>query len=150
MAFGSPPRHIQQKELSDLPGDHFLALALDAVDQLDWNIGYKSETGFIAFTKTSITAFCEEIRVLISDSTIRLESECTGSQLNDWGKNKENIERLLEKVEELKEQTPPEAIARRHSELKPGLVPAEDCVLNRSSPGLLQKLTNSLDSLLRP
>jgi rhomboid protease GluP len=127
-----------------MPGEYFLALALEAVKKLDWLIGYKSETGFMAFTTTSMESWSEEIKVIAEGQTIRLTSECTGGQLIDWGKNRRNIERLLQKIEELKTGLLPEKIASLYEDLKPNLIPANECVLSIPTPTLYDKVVNSL------
>ena len=92
MAFGFSPKHIQEFILDNLSQEQFLVLAIEAVKKLGWNIGYTSETGFIAYTKFSMSSWSEEITVKIEDGNATLKSECTGSQMVDWGKNKKNIE----------------------------------------------------------
>lgn len=126
--------------------EYFLALALEAVKNLDWYIGYKSESGFMAFTKSSLDSWNEEIKVLAEGPTIRLISECTGGQLIDWGRNKQNIERLLQRIEELTSTLRPEMIATLYEDLKPNLIPAHECVLSFPTPTLYDKVMDSLFS----
>jgi len=95
MAFGLSPKYIQDLPLDNLTPEQFLVLAIEAAKKLDWNIGYTSETGFIAFTKFSMSSWSEEVKIKISGDNANLKSECTGSQMVDWGKNKENIEELI-------------------------------------------------------
>ncbi|WP_247233877.1 hypothetical protein [Telluribacter sp. SYSU D00476] len=129
-----------------MPNEYFLALALEAVKKLDWYIGYKSESGFLAFTKSSEDSWNEEIKVLAEGQSIRLISECTGGQLIDWGKNKKNIDRLLQKIEELKSKLCPEVIATLYEDLKPNLIPAHECVLSFPTPTLYDKVVESFFS----
>ncbi|HEV7348043.1 hypothetical protein [Telluribacter sp.] len=141
MAFGAPPRFTQEIHSIELPAEHFLTLAIEAIQLLDWYVGYKSESGLMAFTNASLATWSEEVTLLIEGKTIRLVSECTGSQLADWGKNKKNLARLLQKVEELRAALSPEAVALRYEALKPTLIPAQECVLHQPTPSFQETLT---------
>ncbi|WP_157493028.1 hypothetical protein [Dyadobacter tibetensis] len=56
MAFGLSLKHIEDLSLDNLTTEQFLVLAIEAAKKLDWNVGYTSETGFIAFTKFSMSS----------------------------------------------------------------------------------------------
>lgn len=134
MAFGVSPKHIQDISLDNLTTEQFLVLAIEAAKKLGWNINYTSETGFIAFTGFSLSSWSEEVQVKIDGDHANLKSECTGSQMVDWGKNKKNIERLLATFNELKASYSPEELIRKHEELKPDLVLKEQDILSNSTP----------------
>ena len=102
MAFGFSPKHVQDYQLDNLDKEHFLVFAIVAAFKLDWNVSFVSETGFIAYTKFSWSSWSEEVTVKIDNGVANIKSECTGSQLMDWGKNKKNVEALLSKLEEVK------------------------------------------------
>ena len=102
MAFGLTPRHIQDFPIENLTSEKFLIIANEATKKLDWNVGYTSETGFIAYTKFSMSSWSEEIKVKIDGSVANLKSEYTGSQMVDWGRNKENIKNFISSFNELK------------------------------------------------
>ena len=102
MAFGLSPKHIEELPFDNLTTEQFLVLAIEAAKKLEWNVGYTSETGFIAFTKFSMSSWSEEVKVKIDGNNANLKSECTGSQMVDWGKNKKNIENLVSTFNELK------------------------------------------------
>lgn len=91
MAFGLSPKYIQELSFDNLTSEQLLVLTIEAAKKLDWNVGYTSENGFIAFTKFSMSSWSEEVKVKIEGNNANLKSECTGSQMVDWGKNKENI-----------------------------------------------------------
>src|SRR5690606_30731522 len=75
---------------------------IEAALKLEWNVSFVSETGFIAYTKFSWSSWSEEVTVKVLNGVINLKSECTGSQLMDWGKNRDNVEALLGKMDEVK------------------------------------------------
>jgi len=91
MAFGLTPRFMQNFPFGDLTQEEFLVIAIETAKKLEWNVRYTSETGFIAYTKFSISSWSEELKVKIKDDVAVLKSECTNNQMADWGKNKENI-----------------------------------------------------------
>jgi len=120
MAFGFSPKHVQDYQLDNLDKEHFLVFAIEAAFKLDWNVSFVSETGFIAYTKFSWSSWSEEVTVKIDNGVANIKSECTGSQLMDWGKNKKNVEALLSKFEEIKGSLTQEEIETKLTELRQG------------------------------
>ena len=149
MAFGLSPKHIQDLPLANLTTEQFLVIAIEAVKKLDWNVGYTSETGFIAFTKFSMSSWSEEVKVKIEGGNANLKSECTGSQMVDWGKNKTNIENLVATIGELKNSFTPEELVQKYDELKPNLVSKEQDALSQPPPSTKEKIT-SVFAIFKP
>ena len=149
MAFGLSPKHIEDLPLDNLTTEQFLVLAIEAAKKLEWNVGYTSETGFIAFTKFSMSSWSEEVKVKIDGNNANLKSECTGSQIVDWGKNKKNIENLVLTFNELKNSFTPEELAQKYEELKPNLVSKEQDVLSQPPPTTKEKIT-SIFAIFKP
>ena len=149
MAFGFSPKYIQDIALENLSAEQFLVLALEAAKKLKWNVGYTSETGFVAYTKFSMTSWSEEVKVKIEGDKAILKSECTGNQLMDWGKNKGNIEALIETFQELKKSLSPEELDKKYAELKPELVSKDQDVLSQPPPATKEKITGVL-SIFKP
>jgi len=96
MAFGFSPKYIETFQVHDLTNTQLLALAIGVVEKLEWNIGAQDKTKFLAYTKFSMSSWSEEIRIEIEDKTIKIKSECTGSQILDWGKNKKNVKLFID------------------------------------------------------
>lgn len=142
MAFGLSPKYIQDLPLDNLTPEQFLALAIEAAKKLDWNVGYISETGFIAFTKFSMSSWSEEVKVKIDGNNANFKSECNGSQMVDWGKNKANIENLVATINELKTSFTSEELSQKYEELKPSLVSNEQDILSQPPPTTKEKLTS--------
>ena len=149
MAFGLSPKYIQDLSLDDLTSEQFLVLTIEAAKKLDWNVGYTSENGFIAFTKFSMSSWSEEVKIKIDGNIAKFKSECTGSQMVDWGKNKENIEKLIAKFNELKNSFTPEELAEKYEELKPSLTSKEQDVLSQPPPTTKEKIT-SVFAIFKP
>ncbi|HYG38517.1 MAG TPA: rhomboid family intramembrane serine protease [Cytophagales bacterium] len=149
MAFGLSPKHIQDLPLENLTTEQFLVIAIEAAKKLDWNVGYTSEMGFIAFTKFSMSSWSEEVKVKIEDGNANLKSECTGSQMMDWGKNKENIENLVATIGELKKSFTPEELVQKYDDLKSNLVSNEQDVLNQPPSTTKEKIA-SIFAIFKP
>ena len=95
MAFGFTPKFEQSVDLYGFDPTHYLAIALDVVNQFGWSVNYTSKSGLIAFTGTSIFSTSEKITVLIKDNTVNITSENAGSGMYDWGRNKKNVENFI-------------------------------------------------------
>ncbi|MDB5122762.1 MAG: gluP [Mucilaginibacter sp.] len=121
MAFGFSPKYIEEFPLDDLTSEQFLVLAIQSAQQLGWDVGYKGADGFVAYTPFSMSSWTEEVKVTISGNAAVLKSECTGTQMVDWGKNKRNIENLVSTIDELKATVTPEELVQKYNELKPTL-----------------------------
>ena len=117
MAFGLSPKHVQELPLADLTTEQFLVIAIESAKYLGWNIGHTSETRFTAFTQFS-GSYSEEVKVNIENGVVYLKSECTGNQIVDWGKNKKNVELLIETIAELKNSFTPDQLHNMYEELK--------------------------------
>ncbi len=118
MAFGITPRYVQEVTFDRLTQEQILVIGLEAAKRLNWNIGYTSESGFIAYTKFSWSSWSEEVTAKIESNKVTLKSECTGSQLVDWGKNRENIESFLQSFHRTCKELSPEEVSSRSLELK--------------------------------
>ena len=95
MAFGVSPKHVWDQIFHSLTYEEILITALEAAKKLNWKIGFTSQRAFIAYTKFSMSSWGEEINVNIEHQKLIVKSECTGNQLIDWGKNKENVDAFL-------------------------------------------------------
>jgi len=149
MAFGFSPKYIQEIPLDNLTHEQFITLAIEASKKLGWNVGYTSETGFIAYTKFSMSSWSEEVKVKIDGNNANLKSECTGNQLFDWGKNKENIEDFVATFSELKNAFTPEELAQKYEELKPNLILKEQDLLIEPPPTTKGKI-NGVFAIFKP
>lgn len=149
MAFGFSPKHVQDFQLDNLDNEQFLVLALEAAFKLDWNVSFISKTGFIAYTKFSWSSWSEEVTVKIDEGIATIKSECTGSQLMDWGKNKKNIEYLLAKFEEVKNVVTQEDIEMKLVELRQGYASKEDDILSKPPSTTKEKITDFF-SIFKP
>ncbi len=104
MAFGISPKHIQEISLEGLSTEEFLALALEGAKLETWEIGTVKKNGFIAYSGFSLSSYGEEIKMTIENGNATIKSECTGSQILDHGRNKNNIGNLIINISNLKEK----------------------------------------------
>jgi rhomboid protease GluP len=142
MAFGFSPKHIEHLATDGLTEEQFIVIALEAVKKLNWNVSYTSRTGIIAYTKFSMSSYSEEVKITVSDSTATLKSECTGSQLIDWGKNKRNIEKFISVYNELKASLSVTELDEKFEELKPNIVAQEEDILSQPPPTIKENIAN--------
>lgn len=117
MAIGWTPQHDDQYPLGDLTHPQFLVLAANAFAALDWQVTHISEAGLIAATKMSATSWGEALTIRMDGNTASIKSEVSG-QVVDWGRNKKNIQLLLEKLDELKAATPTASLDDQYESLK--------------------------------
>ena len=117
MAFGVSPKHVRDQIFSSLTYEEILITALEAAKKLNWKIGFTSQRAFIAYTKFSMSSWGEEVNVNIEHQKLIVKSECTGNQLIDWGKNKENVDAFLKAFQDTVGTLSPEEIAYRYQQL---------------------------------
>jgi rhomboid protease GluP len=117
MAFGFSPKYQVEVSLNDLTKEQFLLLGVESAKKLEWNIGTVTPEGFFAYTQFSMSSWSEVVSVKIMEERVLVRSECSGSQLLDWGKNKNNVKHFLWELKQLKEQTSAAEIAQRYEEL---------------------------------
>ena len=132
MAFGIPPKHIEIISLESLTKDDFLVIAIESAKKLGWNISQKSESGFTAHTKFSLSSWSEEVTVKIEGNNAELNSKCTGGQVVDWGKNKRNVNAFISTFKELREKLTSEELAQKQAEIKVEFV-SEEAEINKNS-----------------
>lgn len=65
MAFGFSPKHIDNLKTAGLTERDALVIAIETAKKLDWNIGFLSKNGFIAYAKFSMSSWSEEVQVKI-------------------------------------------------------------------------------------
>jgi len=140
MAFGISPKHIQDIPLEQYTTEQFLVLALEAAQQLKWNIGYTSATGFVAYTSFSMSSMSEEVTVHIANGQAIVNSKCTGNQMLDWGKNKRNTEDFVKAFQHLKNSFTTEELERKYEELKPTFLSEEEALLKQPAQTPKEKI----------
>ena len=149
MAFEFSSNHVQEISLDNLTSGNFLVIAIEVARKLKWKISSIREDGFIAYTKMSMRSFSEEVNIKILHKTVELKSECTGIQIIDWGKNKENISNFIYSFNEIKDSFTIEELDQKFEEIKPIFISKEEVILTHSSSAIKEKLTGIL-SIFKP
>jgi rhomboid protease GluP len=142
MAVGFSPKHEQTIELDNLSKEEFIVVAQEVIKQLEWKSSYICETGFIAYTKFSMSSYGEELKVNIEGNTATVKSECTGSQMFDWGKNKDNVENFISGFNDIKNSFTKEELEEKYKALNSNFSPVDEDVLNTTPLNTKQKITN--------
>lgn len=132
MAFGFPPKHVEEFYLDGLNPKQFLVLAIEAASSLDWTVSDVSENGFTAYTKMSVLSWGASVEVFIEEELSILRSTSTGSEVVDWGKNKKNIAQFIEKFDQIRAILSNEAIASKYEELKGSMIVEDGDMLHES------------------
>ncbi|MBC9795274.1 hypothetical protein [Sinomicrobium weinanense] len=118
MAFGFPPKCVQDIPFNGMDKSHFLIIAIDTAFDLGWKMMVIDETGFIARTRFSWRSWTEEVTMDINNEKATIKSECPGSQILDWGKNKINITAFLKAFKETKSRLTREEIEDKLTNLR--------------------------------
>lgn len=115
MAIGLTPKYVQEINIDNLDKEHFLIIATSAIEQQDWEITYVNESSIIAHTGFNWRSWNEMITITIEDNVAQIRSECTGSQIIDWGKNKKNVQTLIDNIDLISSQESPESLSEKYA-----------------------------------
>lgn len=132
MAFGFPPKFYQEYKPESLNNEHLLLCAVEAARNLDWNISFVSETGFVAYTKFSLSSWSEEVTVKIGDNAAQITSKCSGAQILDWGKNRSNVEALISETKAVRDALTEDETEIKISDLRESYISKENDTSNIS------------------
>ena len=149
MAFGFSPKYEQEISITGIDLTRAYVQAVETAKELGWSAEFYSKTGFIAYTSFSMLSWGEEIRVIFTNDTIRLKSECLGSQIYDWGKNKNNIRQFISKFQKSIKLLTDEEISLKYEELCNSFVSGKESVLNQPALSRKEKI-NGVFSIFRP
>lgn len=149
MAFGFSPKHVREYKLHNLNSDTFLVFAIEAASNLGWDVSFINESGFIAYTKISWKSWSEEVSVRLDSGVAIIKSETTGSQIVDWGKNKRNVENLLQGIEDAEKEMTQDTLANRLLELRQNYSTTGIDLLNKPPSSVKDKLDGFL-SIFKP
>ena len=102
MAFGFSPQYAQDYQLEGLDREHFLAIAIEAIDRLELKLSKVTSSGILVYTKMSAYSWSEEITLTFGIDKVTVRSQCTGNQLFDWGKNRRNVQDLILEIKHVR------------------------------------------------
>ena len=110
------PSYNDKLHLPGLSKTEILILALEASQKLEWNIEEVTPEGARFEVPFNMYSHGEEITFTIepgSDGEVAVRSQSSSVQFVDYGKNRKNIQKLRETMEEIKASLTPEELAQR-------------------------------------
>jgi rhomboid protease GluP len=117
MSFGFPPKYELSIPFIDISTEQFIVIAVEVIKKLGWDLNHISKAGLSAQTGFSMSSWSESITIHITKDSAKLTSKCSGSQLTDWGKNKQNLENFVTTFYSLRKAYSPEEIEQKYLEL---------------------------------
>ena len=95
MAFGFPAYHTEELEYTgSIPA--FRECVAVAIRSLGWSVQDESDTELTASTSVSLWSWGERITVRFHKGGASVTSRCAlFTQCIDWGKNRQNVQKLL-------------------------------------------------------
>lgn len=96
------PEYTIEFEYNNDSKSFYQMLFSKALLDLNWNINQINNDHIKATTSASLSSWSEEIEINLFEDKVKVTSKCVGNQILDWGKNKQNVEELIQKIEELK------------------------------------------------
>ncbi len=126
MAFGITPKYTQDLSLENLTIEQSLVIATEAVKKFNWQIGLIGNNGLIAYTNKGIFSRNSEIKIVISERTAKITSTSTGTEMVDWGKNKNNTNEFVSVFNKIKTTLSSDDISIKFNDLKKSFVSEEE------------------------
>ena len=148
-AYGFSPKQSDEILISDLSRKQIFVLAHEAAVGLKWNIGFHSDSGFIAFTALSLLSWSEEVQIKVEYGRISIKSECTGSQFTDFGKNRKNIRQFESMLNKLMAEVDSIDIGDKYNELA-SIAQNNDNDISKQAPLSEKEKISGLFSILTP
>ena len=110
------PSYNDKLHLPGLSKTEILILALEASQKLEWNIEEVTPEGARFEVPFNMYSHGEEITFTIepgSDGEVAVRSQASSVQFVDYGKNRKNIQKLRETMEEIKTSLTPEELTQK-------------------------------------
>ena len=110
------PSYNDKLHLPGLSKTEILILALEASQKLEWNIEEVTPEGARFEVPFNMYSHGEEITFTIepgNDGEVAVRSQSSSVQFVDYGKNRENIQKLRETMEEIKTSLTPEELTQK-------------------------------------
>lgn len=118
MAIGLPPKYSNDFSLNEISVKQFIVESVDIAEQFNWKVVSVSENTIVIYTQFSGKSWSEECRLVLENGVVNIESSCAGNQLLDFGKNRRNVEKFIDKWIDLRSTYKVEDVERRYEEIK--------------------------------
>jgi hypothetical protein len=115
MAFGFPA-YAEAVERYDASGGELLDAVDQALEELGWDADYTGPSSLSARVGVNFLSWGERVSINVRDGKVRVRSECSlPTQCFDWGKNRQNVDRLLDCIDKVLSRSP---LVRRRAKNK--------------------------------
>lgn len=142
-------KYNEQLPTDDLTPEQLLAIAVETALKIRWRIKFTSDAGFVAYTENGGHAWNGEITFKIDDFKANIECVSIGGELNDWGRNKDTVQRFLKDFSLLKSVFTKEELHQKYKKLEKEFVPAYEDPLKPVVNRPIQNL-NGFFSFFKP
>src|SRR5215469_4669746 len=119
MSFGLTPNSTMDIALDGLSPEQFIALSVDVVNALEWDIRYISESGLIAHTSKKMLKRKQEVTIRIADGIANIRSESIGNEIYDRGTNRRNVEQFFDLLAQQRLTASAETLTQQFEALRP-------------------------------
>jgi rhomboid protease GluP len=144
MAVGFTPHYTRELFLEEINPKQFLILALRITQHLGWKVLQSSDAGIIALSTTKAFKWKAKITIKIEDDRVHINSESTGNEMIDWGRNKKTVDRFEELYYELKYSVSAEEAESDYNALASEFTPPDRDTLKQPGPDARAKRRESL------
>lgn len=132
---GFPPRYRTTWSFENRSPAEQLTIFWLAVEKMGWQVSEVTPGSITAFTNFSLRSWNEQVSISFATEEVSLFSVSTGVQVVDFGRNRQNIKRLLKTVAAIAAETSPETLHAAYEERQPRIRPEGDAIhLTRSRP----------------
>ncbi len=118
--------HSEQIGLDGLAPNEFYLLSKQAVKALGWELFFFNEDGIVAISSGNNGKIVDEIKIIVEDDSVMLESRCISGDLMDFGRNKRHLKKLIEAIENEKQLMDAEALKAMSAEIQQEYVLLDD------------------------
>jgi hypothetical protein len=106
MAFGFPA-YAEDVGRYDASGGELLDAVDQALEELGWDADYTGPSSLSARVGANWLSWGERVSIDVRDGKVRVRSECVlPTQCIDWGKNRKNVDRLLDRLDLVLSRSP--------------------------------------------
>lgn len=115
--FAYTPKYKESFQ-TKLSATGFKALALKAIEQLDWDVVFISESGVEAKRKNDWGTYSEAIAINYSYGEVQVQSKTLGNEMWDMGRNSKRVKLFILVFNNLQKELTPEELKTLESEQK--------------------------------
>lgn len=96
MTFAFPAFHRHRESFRQSDAE-LLAIVRDTINALGWPMERADANELVAIVRGNLWSWGERVHVRVANGTLEIESRCRlVTQCFDWGKNRRNVQNLLE------------------------------------------------------